>query len=103
MVSSANDIKLESRSFDVITANQCWLYFDKSKAIAEVKRLLNKSGVFSTSHLCWLPLEDEIAGKTEELILKHNPSWSAAGYSGEVPEFPEWAAKDFKLKTTISD
>lgn len=101
MVSDANQINLENHSFDVITANQCWLYFDKSKAIPEVKRLLKNGGVFSTSHLCWLPFEDKVAGKTEELILKHNPDWTACGYTGNIPELPSWAVGHFKTRKLI--
>ena len=27
----------------------------------------------------WLPYEDEVAGKSEELILKYNPNWNGCG------------------------
>ena len=27
----------------------------------------------------WLPFEDELAMKTEKLVLKYNPDWSGAG------------------------
>ncbi len=101
MVSDANEVNLPDQSFDGITANQCWLYFDKLKTISEVKRLLKTEGVFLTSHFCWLPFEDLVAGKTEELILKHNPDWSAAGYKGEVPELPVWAEGHFKVRKLI--
>ncbi|MBT4761539.1 MAG: methyltransferase domain-containing protein [Bdellovibrionaceae bacterium] len=99
--STANVIDLESDSFDVVTANQCWLYFDKPKAIAEVKRLLKNGGIFSTSHFCWMPLVDEIAAKTEELILKHNPAWSAHSYSGNIPKLPSWAEGHFNVRELV--
>lgn len=87
-----------SAEFDVITANQCWLYFDKSKVIPEVRRLLRPGGVLVTSHFSWLPRLDLTVRRTEELILKHNPSWTAADYSGEIPAFPKWAEGHFRLK-----
>ena len=84
-------------SFDVITANQCWLYFDAQKAIAEVKRLLKEEGVLVTSHFSWLARQDAIAHATEQLVLKHNPAWSAGDWSGEIPNCPQWAIQDFDV------
>jgi SAM-dependent methyltransferase len=85
-------------SFDVITANQCWLYFDKSKVIPEVKRLLKPNGLLVTSHFSWLPRLDPVAKKSEELILKFNPQWTAADWPGVIPPFPKWAEEKFRLK-----
>lgn len=96
-VSDANTLPFEDNSFDVVTANQCFLYFDKKKVIPEIKRVLKEGGVFSTSHFCWMPFLDKVAKKSEELILKHNPNWTAHSYSGEIPEFPEWAQESFEL------
>ena len=96
-VSPSESLPFGDGLFDVVTANQCFLYFDRSKTIPEIRRVLKPGGLFSTSHICWLPLEDEIAARTEELILKFNPQWSAAGYTGEIPAVPEWSKKDFGL------
>lgn len=86
------------KEFNVITANQCWLYFDKSKVIPEVKRLLGTNGLLVTSHFSWLPRLDPIAKTSEELILKYNPNWTAANYEGLIPAFPKWAIGQFHLK-----
>lgn len=88
----------EDHQFDVVIANQCWLYFDKSLVIPEVKRLLKPGGLLVTSHFCWLPQLDFVARRSEELILKFNPQWSAANYTGEIPPFPAFANGHFKLK-----
>ena len=48
-------------SFDAITAGQCWLYFERERAISEVRRLLCPDGLLVTCHFCWLPREDPIA------------------------------------------
>jgi SAM-dependent methyltransferase len=95
---AAEEQPFGDKEFDVITANQCWLYFDKSKAIPQVKRLLRPGGVLVTSHFSWLPRLDAIVKRTEELILKFNPLWTAADYNGEIPAFPKWAEGHFKLK-----
>lgn len=88
----------KDKDFDVITALQCWLYFDKNKVIPEVKRLLKDGGLLMTGHFSWLPRLDPIAKKTEELILKYNPKWSMGDYPGDILAFPEWAQGHFKLK-----
>lgn len=77
--------------FDAITANQCWLYFDKIKMIEQVKRMLAPGGVLVTSHNCWLPREDRIAAASEALVLKHNPAWTAGDWHGQVPTIPAWS------------
>jgi hypothetical protein len=64
--------------------------------IPAVKRLLRQGGVLVLSHFCWLPRVDEIARRSEELVLQFNPDWSAADWSGEIPEVPEWAVDEFE-------
>lgn len=97
-VAAAESQPFADKSFDVVTANQCWLYFDKSKVIPEVKRLLKKDGLLVTSHFCWLPREDDIARQSEALILKYNPQWTAGDWSGVIPVSPKWAEGQFKIK-----
>lgn len=87
----AEDLPFALDAFDVATANQCWLYFDPDKAVPEVKRVLTAGGLLVTSHFSWLPRLDPIAGASEELVLQHNPAWTAADYAGGVPQSPRWA------------
>lgn len=97
-VLSAEETGLPDHSFDLITAAQSFLYFEVARAIAEVKRLLTRHGRLLTCHLGWLPRQDAIARRTEDLILKHNPSWTAGNLSGEVPPVIEAFRKDFRVK-----
>jgi len=94
----AEEVPCEDGSFEVITANQCWLYFDKAKMIPEVKRLLKPSGLLVTSHFSWLPRLDPVAKATEELVLKHNPAWSANDWSGNIPMTPSWSEEHFQVQ-----
>lgn len=96
-VGSAEQTGLPDRSFDVITASQCFLYFDKSRVIPEVLRLLRPGGLLVTCHFCWLPREDEIARASENLVLKFNPDWSGADWAGEIPKKPSWADDRFDV------
>lgn len=63
-------------SFDVITACQCFTYFNHSELAPKISRLLNAGGKFAILYMAWLPFEDVIAGKSEELVLRYNPLWT---------------------------
>jgi len=97
LTGAAEDTGLPPASFDGVTASQSWLYFDKARAVGEVKRLLKSDGFLVTSHLAWLPREDPIAEASEQLVLQHNPKWTAGGLKGDVPTMPAWAEGHFRL------
>jgi SAM-dependent methyltransferase len=96
-VHPAESLPWTEPTFDVVTANQCWLYFDKQKVISELRRVLKPGGVLVTSHFCWLPRLDDIARRSEQLVLQFNRKWSGADYSGEIPPRPTWAKQDFDV------
>ena len=79
-------------SFDVVSASQCWMYFDARRAIAEVKRVLAPGGLLATTHFSWLPAADSTARASEALVLEFNPAWRGAHWSGAVPAVPPWSA-----------
>ena len=93
----AEDTHLPAAAFDAATANQCWLYFDRDRVVAEMRRVLRPGGVIVTSHLSWLPREDAVARRSEELVLEFNPQWTAGDWSGVVPEIPRWARGEFDV------
>ncbi len=90
-VAAAEETGLPGASFDLVTASQCWLYFDEARIVPEILRLLAPGGRLLTCHQCWLPRRDVVACTTEELVLKYNPDWSAADYAGRIPPMPAWA------------
>ncbi len=96
-VRPAEDTGLPASSFDVVTASQSWLYFDRPRAINEVKRVLKLEGLLVTCHFCWLPRQDLIAAASEQLVLRHNPTWGGADWAGQVPCVPEWSEGHFEL------
>jgi SAM-dependent methyltransferase len=95
-VSPAEVNPFRDHSFDIISASQCFVYFDQAKWIPEAKRLLKAGGKFVMAFFQWLPLEDKISGATEKLVLKHNPDWSAHSLKGHASQFEDWFVKDFK-------
>ncbi|MBN1991738.1 MAG: class I SAM-dependent methyltransferase [Anaerolineae bacterium] len=75
-------VALADGSFAVVTAGQCWHWFDRPKAAAEVRRLLAPGGHLVIAHFDWLPLPGNVVEATERLILQHNPAWRGSGGNG---------------------
>lgn len=99
IVCAAENMNIDNNTFDVITAAQCWQYFDYSKLIPEILNILKPNGLLMYSFFAWLPLEDKIASKTEELILKYNPKWQGAGYTDHKLKKPDWINGKFDVET----
>ena len=65
--------------FDVVTACQCYWYFDPEKAYPNIARMLKPDGRLVLLYMGWLPDEDKIAAASEELVRKYNPAWTGGG------------------------
>lgn len=86
VVSSAEDIDFAAGSFDVVTACQCFMYFNKDTAMPKIHGVLKEGGHFCVLFMSWLPDESAIAKRSEELVLKYNPLWTGAGMKRHEPE-----------------
>ena len=84
-------------SFDVITACQCFWYFNYDVVSPAFARMLKPDGWLVLLYMAWLPCEDKIAGASEKLVLKYSPFWSGAGETKKTIPVPERLLKDFKL------
>ncbi len=84
-------------SFDIITACQCFWYFDHEKVISDFYRMLKPDGRILVLYMAWLPYEDRIAGESERLILKYNPYWNGAGETVHPIFIPECYQKSFEF------
>jgi SAM-dependent methyltransferase len=82
VIATAEATGLADRSFEVVTAGQCWHWFDRAKAAREASRLLVRTGHLVIAHFDWIPLPVEA---TERLIEKHNPKWKLGGGMGLYP------------------
>jgi len=82
LVASAEDTGLDGARWDVVSAGQCWHWFDRPRAGAEARRLLVAGGALVICHMDYLTLAENVCAATEELILEHNPSWTMAGGTG---------------------
>ena len=79
VVSAAEDVDFPDETFDVITACQCFWYFDHPRIMPKLWRMLKPGGGLLVLYMAWLPDDDPIAGASERLILKYSPQWSGAG------------------------
>lgn len=83
----AESTGLESGTTDVVTAGQCWHWFDQPGAIAEATRLLNPNGKLVIANFDWLPLAGNVVEATEALIIQCNPDWHFGGGFGIYPQY----------------
>ncbi len=69
-------------AFDLVSAGQCWWWFDADAVLNEAKRILVRGGRLLICNFSYLALPGNVAGRTEDLILQHNPGWPKAGWRG---------------------
>ena len=98
-VCPAENTGFEDNSFDVVTAVQCFHYFDPERVADEIYRVLKPGGLFCKIFMDWLPARDPSIREMEELILKYNPTWTGAGFDKYRYTYPEWAEGRFRIHT----
>lgn len=94
---ATENIVFPDNSFDVITACQCFWYFDHEKIMPKFYKLLRPDGRILVLYMAWLPFEDKIAGESEKLVLKYNPVWSGAGETIHPIFIPDCYKNNFEL------
>lgn len=95
---ATEDIDFPKESFDVITACQCFWYFDHERVMPVLSKLLKNGGKLLILYMAWLPYEDKIAGASEELVLKYNPTWSGCGEKRHPIWIPDVAYDYFEME-----
>jgi SAM-dependent methyltransferase len=78
---------LPAGSFDLACAGQCWHWFDRRAAAAELRRLLRPGASALIAHFDWLPISGNVVEATEEVILRHSPQWQFARGTGIYPRW----------------
>jgi 2-polyprenyl-3-methyl-5-hydroxy-6-metoxy-1,4-benzoquinol methylase len=94
---SAENINFSDNSFDIITACQCFWYFNHEKIMPNLHRMLNANGRIVALCMEWLPYEDALAYASEKLILKYNDNWSGAGETVHSIEIPKCYNQKFEI------
>lgn len=96
-VAATEDIDFPDDSFDVVTACQCFWYFDHETLMPKLWRMLRQGGSILILYMAWLPFEDKIAGESEKLVLQYNPDWSGAGETVHPIWIPDCYKEKFEL------
>lgn len=85
-VAPAEDTGLPAHAWDVVSAGQCWHWFDQPRAVAEARRLLVDGGALVICSRDYLP--GSVSAASDELVLAYNPGWSMATGTGSHPDVP---------------
>ena len=88
VTAQAEDTGFADDAFDVVTAGQCWHWFDRPAAASETRRLLKPGGALVIAHFDWIPLPGNVAEATERLIRRHNPDWFTGGSTAVKSNWP---------------
>ena len=102
VASSAETVDFPDNYFDVVTACQCYVYFDKNALFPKIHNILKPSGHFCILFMAWLVEESNIAAGSEKLVLKHNPSWSAHSMKRFTYDFAEVPQGLFEIQDSFS-
>lgn len=83
---------LPSEACELVTAGQCWHWFDRRSAAREAARLLVPGGRLVIAHNDWLAPPGSVVEATETLIDAFNPGPPAPylGYGHGVGVYPAW-------------
>jgi SAM-dependent methyltransferase len=87
---------LPTGAFDVVSAGQCWHWFDRPAAAREVARLLTEDGRVVIAHFDWLAITGNVVEATQEIILRYTPPGDPAHgpwrFAKGTGIYPQWLA-----------
>ena len=93
----AEETDFPKNTFDTVTACQCIWYPDHKILAPKLANIIKPDGKFVILYMGWLPFEDKIAAKSEEIILKYSPNWTGAGDTVHPVWVPDEYADDFEI------
>lgn len=97
----AEELPFAPQTFDVVTACQCFSYFDHAVLAPKLSAVLKPGGRFAVLYMAWLPAEDTVAGQSERLILQYNPAWTGCGETRREIGIPAAYAPYFTVEQRV--
>lgn len=94
----AEEMDFPDLSFDVVTACQCFTYFDHEALAPRLSKILCPQGRVIVLYMAWLPFEDPVAGQSEALVLKYNPEWTGCGEKRHPIAIPKIYSQYFTIE-----
>lgn len=88
VVSGAENIPLPDQSFDVVSAGQCWHWFEPAKVAAELRRVLRPGGKVIIAYFDWIHAAGNPVDVMAQLREKFNPGWKGEFPLGFYPQKP---------------
>lgn len=79
-VIAAENIDYKENSFDVITACQCFWYFDPEVIVPKIKKQLRSGGLFVKIYMSYMK-EESITHDSNNIVRTINNSWGGASAS----------------------
>lgn len=79
-VCPVEELDYEENCFDVITACQCFWYFDPEIIVPKIRSMLRPGGMFLKIYMSYLK-DDPVASQSNQLVRKLNPNWGGASAS----------------------
>lgn len=81
---ATEDLDFPEKSFDLISAAQCFMYFKRETALPKIASLLKDDGILLVLYMAWLPNKCEITKMSLDSVHKANPDWNG-GQTYECP------------------
>ncbi|WP_100400671.1 class I SAM-dependent methyltransferase [Bacillus sp. FJAT-44742] len=105
---TAENTALPGNRYDYVTVLRAWHWFDREKALQEVKRILKEDGTFLVMDSGFLPKQSLLIRNTLQVIKKHMPNqkMTSPGSKSDstqlinsfpVEWFEEWKENSFEL------
>lgn len=88
VVSGAESIPLPDAAFDMVTAGQCWHWFEPAKVVAELRRVLKPKGKVIIAYFDWMHRDGNPVDVMTQLREKYNPGWKGEFPLGFYPQGP---------------
>ena len=83
----SESLPFATATFDVVCAGQCWHWFDRARAAAELARVLKPDGRAVIAYFSYLAEPGSLGAASERIVLAHQPGWGWANKDGRYPRF----------------